>query len=122
MILAVATSILTCTSPTCDTLQAIRPHLTTGGILAFEELVYAKWPGETIAVRDLLELGEVTVRLLPGRTNPAYLLWRANHHQPGGVNSASNASRFATMNSRIACGFKSNDARSSSNRSIRSSP
>ncbi len=37
--------------PTRDTLEAIRPYLTKGSVLAFDELAHAKWPGETAAPR-----------------------------------------------------------------------
>ncbi len=33
--------------PTKELLEAIRPRLTKGGILAFDELAHPKWPGET---------------------------------------------------------------------------
>jgi hypothetical protein len=36
------------------TLQAIRPYLTKGCVLAFDELAHAKWPGETAAQRDTI--------------------------------------------------------------------
>jgi len=61
--------------PTVDALQAIRPYLTRGSVLAFDELAHAKWPGETAAVREALDLDDVRLQLLPGRAQPAFLKW-----------------------------------------------
>jgi hypothetical protein len=62
--------------PTRDTLNAIRPHLTKGSVLAFDELAQAQWPGETAAVRDAFRLDLAALRFaLPGRTTTAYLRW-----------------------------------------------
>ncbi|MGH3864107.1 TylF/MycF/NovP-related O-methyltransferase [Actinokineospora sp.] len=61
--------------PTRDTIEAIRPYLTKGSVLAFDELAHAKWPGETAALRDTLGTDHGTLRALPGRSNPAYLRW-----------------------------------------------
>lgn len=61
--------------PTLAALQAIRPYLTHGSIIAFDELAHAKWPGETMALRDAYELGEMKLQLLPGRAVPAFIKW-----------------------------------------------
>lgn len=42
--------------PTKELLEAIRPHLTKGGILAFDEPAHPKWPGETTALREVFGL------------------------------------------------------------------
>lgn len=64
--------------PTRDTLEAIRPHLTKGSVLAFDQLAHAKWPGETAALRDTVGIDHGNLRLLPGRATPAYLRWGAS--------------------------------------------
>ncbi|MDL4815427.1 class I SAM-dependent methyltransferase [Actinomadura opuntiae] len=62
--------------PTREVLKAIRPHLTKGSIVAFDELAHPKWPGETTAVRELLGLDHGRLRQLPGREPPViYLEW-----------------------------------------------
>lgn len=61
--------------PTRDTLDAIRPHLTKGSVLAFDQLAHAKWPGETAALRDTLGIDHSTLCLFPGTATPAYLRW-----------------------------------------------
>lgn len=42
--------------PTKKCLQAIRPHLTRGSIIGFDELNCRDYPGETLAVREVLGL------------------------------------------------------------------
>jgi hypothetical protein len=61
--------------PTRDVLRLIRPYLTKGSILAFDELDHPKWPGENLALRELFGLDHAPLRLLPGRAAPAYLRW-----------------------------------------------
>jgi hypothetical protein len=62
--------------PTRDTIEAIRPYLTKGCVLAFDELAHAKWPGETAALRDTLGTDHGSLRSLRGRATPVYLRWR----------------------------------------------
>ncbi|MDN3262818.1 TylF/MycF/NovP-related O-methyltransferase [Streptomyces sp. CSDS2] len=65
--------------PTQDILQAIRPHLVKGSILAFDELAHPKWPGETKALAEFVELGNAKLRQLPHRESPIiYLEWGEN--------------------------------------------
>ena len=62
--------------PTRDTLRAIQPYLTRGSVVAFDELAHARWPGETVAVRDILGGDRVRLRQIPGREPPVvYLRW-----------------------------------------------
>ena len=61
--------------PTRAVLEKIRPYLTKGSIVAFDELAHAKWPGETSALRDTLRTDACRLRLLPGHATPAYLIW-----------------------------------------------
>lgn len=61
--------------PTRDTFDAIRPYLTKGSVVAFDDLAHPKWPGETVALREVLQLDHADLRLLPGRATPAYLRW-----------------------------------------------
>jgi hypothetical protein len=62
-------------APTRATLETIRPYLTRGSILAFDEIDHPKWPGENVALREVLGLDYRELRLLPGRAAPAYLRW-----------------------------------------------
>lgn len=61
--------------PTVAALRAVRPYLTRGSVLAFDEIDHPKWPGENLAVREALGLDRAALRLLPGRPAPAYLVW-----------------------------------------------
>lgn len=61
--------------PTLAVLRTIRPYLTRGSVIAFDELNHAKWPGETVALREAWGLDGVQLRLLPGRAAPAFVRW-----------------------------------------------
>lgn len=62
--------------PTRAAFQAIRPYLTTGSIVAFDELAHPKWPGETSAIRELIGLDHGRLRQIPGREPPViYMEW-----------------------------------------------
>jgi 3-O-methyltransferase len=62
--------------PTKDLLQVIRPYLTKGSILAFDEMAHPKWPGESVAMRELFGLDCGPLRQLPGREPPViYMKW-----------------------------------------------
>jgi 3-O-methyltransferase len=62
--------------PTKELLAVIRPYLTKGSILAFDELTHPKWPGESVALREVLGLDCARLRQLPGREPPViYLKW-----------------------------------------------
>ena len=62
--------------PTRELLDAVRPHLTKGSILAFDELAHPKWPGETKALTDFTALGRTRLRQLPHRESPLiYMEW-----------------------------------------------
>jgi len=47
--------------PTKVCLEAIKPHLTKGSILAFDELNFESFPGETIALREVLGINNYTI-------------------------------------------------------------
>jgi hypothetical protein len=56
--------------PTRDAIDAVRPYLTKGSVLAFDELAHAKWPGETAALRDTVGTDHGILRTLPGPPTP----------------------------------------------------
>lgn len=47
--------------PTKDCLQAILPHMPKGSILAFDELNYYGFPGETIALQEVLGISNLKI-------------------------------------------------------------
>lgn len=61
--------------PTLAALQAIRPYLQRGSVVAFDEVGHPKWPGETVALREAFDLDHVQLQLLPGRATPTYIRW-----------------------------------------------
>ena len=61
--------------PTRDALTAIRPRLTKGSILVFDELNHHLFPGETVAVAEVLGLGSLRLRHDPHQPNCAWAIW-----------------------------------------------
>jgi len=51
--------------PTKAALEAVLPHLCKGSILVFDELCDDLFPGETVAVREVLSLRDLRVERLP---------------------------------------------------------
>jgi hypothetical protein len=57
--------------PTRRCLEAIRPHLARGSVIAMDELNSPDFPGETVAFREVIGLDRyrlVRSRFLPDRT------------------------------------------------------
>ena len=48
--------------PTKRCLELIKPHLTKGTVLGFDDLCVHDWPGETIALREVLGLNQCRIR------------------------------------------------------------
>lgn len=51
--------------PTQAALRHLLPRVVKGGVVAFDELNCAEWPGETAALVEALDLGEVRLRRFP---------------------------------------------------------
>ena len=51
--------------PTKVVLEKILPRLTKGSLLVFDELNYAAFPGETVAVREVLGLNKLSLKRSP---------------------------------------------------------
>ena len=60
--------------PTKVCLEAIRPHLTRGSVLAFDQLNCPGYPGETVALAETLGLNNVRLRRSPLTPWISYLL------------------------------------------------
>jgi hypothetical protein len=58
--------------PTKEVLTKILPRLTKGSILVFDELNYSEFPGETLAVDEVLGLNKLTLKRSPYQT---YCAW-----------------------------------------------
>lgn len=61
--------------PSRAVIDAIRPYLTKGSLLVFDELDNPKWPGENRAVRETFGLDSGKLCLFPGRSAPCYMRW-----------------------------------------------
>ena len=59
--------------PTRVALEAVRPHLCKGSILVFDELCDDIFPGETIALREVLGLGNVRIQRMPMTSRISYM-------------------------------------------------
>lgn len=51
--------------PTKKCLESIIPYLTKGSVVAFDELNYDKFPGETVALREVLGLSKYKIQRSP---------------------------------------------------------
>lgn len=61
--------------PTKEVLQKILPRLTRGSLLVFDELNCSGFPGETLALNDVLSLNKIALRKTPYQTYGAYCVW-----------------------------------------------
>lgn len=61
--------------PTLDALKAILPRLVKGSILVFDELNAKHFPGETLAVREVLGLGSLKLNHFPHQPNCSWVVW-----------------------------------------------
>ncbi len=61
-------------TPTRDCLQAILPHLTKGSVLAFDELNMPEFPGETLALKEVLGLSRYAIRRDPSNPLASWLV------------------------------------------------
>lgn len=61
--------------PTRDALRAVLPRLSRGSILAFDELCLEAFPGETLALREVLDMRQHRLVRSPGSGNQSYIVW-----------------------------------------------
>lgn len=62
-------------APTVAAIDALRPRLVRGSILAFDQLAHPDWPGETRAVVERLGLGGRTWLRPRGMASPTCTVW-----------------------------------------------
>jgi hypothetical protein len=60
--------------PTKDCLLAIKPYLTKGSVVVFDELNFAGFPGETQALREVMGLDRYALRHSPLSSARAYMV------------------------------------------------
>ena len=60
--------------PTKAALEAIRGLITRGTVIAFDELGYADWPGETLALKEVFGLDRFRIVRSPANSVPSYVV------------------------------------------------
>ena len=60
--------------PTKACLEAIKPHLTKGSVLGFDEVNCEGFPGETLALKEVLGLDRFSLRRSPIESYPSWLV------------------------------------------------
>lgn len=60
--------------PTRKCLELLRPYLTKGSVLGFDELNFPAFPGETVALREVLGLDRHAIRRTPLSPTGSYLV------------------------------------------------
>ncbi len=60
--------------PTKKCLEAVRPHITRGSVLAFDELNCREFPGETQALRETLGLDRYKIHRTPHNPTPSFIV------------------------------------------------
>ncbi len=60
--------------PTKDALESIKPFITQGTVLAFDEANDPACPGETLAIREALGLERIRLRRYPHNSRTSYLV------------------------------------------------
>jgi 3-O-methyltransferase len=61
-------------APTKTCINLIRDRLVPGSILAFDEAAHPEWPGETVAIREALDLSELRLESFPECASPAFVV------------------------------------------------
>ena len=60
--------------PTKFCLERIRPHLTKGSVLGFDQLNHPPFPGETLALKEVLGLNDVRIQRFPFSPTPSFIV------------------------------------------------
>ena len=58
--------------PTRDTIELLVPRIPKGGVIVFDEINHADYPGETTAVIETLGLSNLRLRRLPISSTTSY--------------------------------------------------
>ena len=61
-------------TPTKACLNHLKPRLTKGSVLAFDQINNPKWPGETLALRQAIGLDKYPIRKMPYSHNLSYII------------------------------------------------
>lgn len=61
--------------PTKDCLKKIKPHLTKGSVIGFDELNCRAFPGETIAFDEVFGKNNYSIRRVPNSPTTSYIIF-----------------------------------------------
>jgi hypothetical protein len=61
--------------PTKDCLELIKPHITNGTVIGFDEANDQYCPGETVAIRESLGLEKISLRRFRHNSRTSYMVW-----------------------------------------------
>lgn len=61
--------------PTKACLALIKPHLSKGSVLAFDEVMHPEFPGEALALKEEVDLAKHQLQRLPNSPYPSFLVW-----------------------------------------------
>ncbi len=59
--------------PTRNCLELLKDRLTKGSIIGFDEINHPDWPGETVALREVLGLSNYSIRRFPFMPTASYI-------------------------------------------------
>lgn len=60
--------------PTKKCLEIIKPYLTRGSIIAFDELTHPEFPGETIALKEVFDITKLKIERFSTSPYPAFFI------------------------------------------------
>lgn len=60
--------------PTKIALEYLLPLVPKGGVVAFDEINYQRWSGETVAMKEYLDINKIQLRKFSFDPNPAYFI------------------------------------------------
>ncbi len=60
--------------PTVECLKIIKNHITKGSVIAFDELNFKKFPGETIALKEVFGLDKYAIKRIPYSPLTSYIV------------------------------------------------
>ncbi len=60
--------------PTLACLELLRPHMSAGSVLAFDELMHPDFPGEAIALKSAIDITRHQIRRMPHSPDPPYVV------------------------------------------------
>lgn len=61
--------------PTRSTLESILPFVTKGSVLGFDEACLREFPGETLALREVIDLSQKALVRSPYSNHQSYIVW-----------------------------------------------